>query len=106
MIEHKTGNWEQGMEEHAAVKEIEAALREIKEAAIDDGKGMEDHMGVDERPDHGGRLRAAADYLRKAREDIAHGEDDAFANRLRERSYRHIDEALRNVQAAMHANHY
>lgn len=106
MLEHRPGNWEQSIDERNAEREIEAALREIKEAAIDDGRGIDDHGPVDERADRGGRLHKAEDYLRQAREDIAHGEDDAFANRLRERSFRHIDAALENVHRAMHSLHF
>ena len=86
-----------------AEREIEKALTEIKEASIDDHKGFDDHPVVDERPDHGGRIQGAIDFLKKAREDIAHGEDDAFANRLRERSYRHIDIAIDNLERAKHS---
>ena len=107
MLEHRPGNWEQSMDERAAEREIEAAIHEIKEASIDDGRDINEHSGIEERADRGGRLHAAEDYLRRAREDIAHGEDnDVFANRLRERSFRHIDAAMDAVHRAMHAFHY
>ena len=103
LIDHKAGNWVQGMDEHAAVSEIDAAMKEIREASIDDGKRADDHPQLEERPDHMGRLHEAMDFLKKAREDIAHGEDDQFGNRLRDRSYKHIDKAMENVKRATHA---
>src|SRR5579862_7810100 len=72
MIEHRPGNWQQTVDEIEAVHRIDAAIGEIKKAAIEDGKNLEDHPAVDERNDHDGRLHVALDFLRKARKDISH----------------------------------
>src|SRR5579859_586234 len=72
MIEHRPGNWQQTVDEVEAVRRIDAAINEIKKAAIDDGKNLEDHPPVDERNEHDGRLHVALDFLRKARQDVAH----------------------------------
>src|ERR1051325_6562517 len=45
-------------DEHQAIREIDAAIHEIKQAAIDDGKAIADHQPVD-RPTWGGRLQRA-----------------------------------------------
>src|ERR1700748_3322441 len=87
MIQHRPGNWEQTVDEVEAVRRIDAAIGEIKKAAIEDGKNIEDHPRVDERNDHSGRLHAALDYLRKARQDIGHDEDNRFAQGLQARAY-------------------
>src|SRR5579871_3067493 len=71
MIQHRPGDWAQTVDETEAVRRIDAAINEIKKAAIWDGKDIEDHPHVDERPDHPGRLHAALDFLRKARQDIS-----------------------------------
>src|ERR1700733_8481528 len=61
-------------DERRAVKEIDDAIHQIKEAAIDDGKDVNDHPAVD-RPTWGDRLDRALELLGKARADIAEEED-------------------------------
>jgi hypothetical protein len=94
LIEHRPGDWQQSVDEVESVHRIDAAINEIKHAAIDDGKNIADHPRVDERNDHRGRIHEAIDYLRKARADISSGEDNAFANGLRDRAIQHIDGAI------------
>ncbi len=103
MIEHRPGNWDRTVDEVQAVKEIDAAINEIKKAALDDGKNINDHPRVDEHPDHAGRLHDAMDFLRKARKDISQDEDNKFAQGLQGRAYMHIDGALDAVKRAIHA---
>ena len=103
MIEHRPGNWTQTTDEVEAVRRIDAAIAEIKKAAIDDGKNLEDHPKVDEKNDHDGRLHVAIDFLRKARQDISHDEDNKFAQGLQMRAYEHIDGAIAAVKKAIHA---
>ena len=103
MIEHRPGNWVQTQDEIEAVRRIDAAIGEIKKASIEDGKNLADHPPVDERGDHFGRLHAALDYLRKARQDISHDEDNAFAQGLQARAYGHIDGAIGAVKRAIHS---
>src|ERR1700753_180485 len=78
MIQHRPGNWEQTVDEIEAVRRIDAAIGEIRKASIEDGKTREDPPPVDERADHPGRLHAALDFLRKARQDVSHDEDNRF----------------------------
>ncbi len=103
MIEHRPGNWERTVDEVEAVKQIDAAIGEIKKASIEDGKNLEDHPPVDEKNDHNGRLHEAADFLRKARQDISHDEDNKFAQGLQARAYMHIDNAINATKRAIHA---
>ena len=103
MIEHRPGNWVQSMDEQEAVRRIDKAIGEIKRASIEDGKNLEDHPPVDEHSDHAGRLHAALDFLRKARQDISHDEDNRFAQGLQARAYGHIDGAIDAVKRAIHA---
>jgi hypothetical protein len=97
MIEHRPGNWER------TVDEMEAVIGEIKKAAIDDGKNVDDHLPVDEPNEHNGRLHVSVDYLKKARQDIARDEDNLFAQGLQARAYNHIDAAISSVRKAIHA---
>jgi hypothetical protein len=102
MIEHRPGDWARTVDEIEAVNQIDAAIGEIKKAAIEDGKNISDHPNVDELPDHNGRLHAALDFLRKARQDISHDEDNVFAQGLQARSYSHIDAAINATKRAIH----
>jgi hypothetical protein len=103
MIEHRPGNWVQTQDEIEAVRRIDAAINEIKKASIEDGKNLEDHPPVDELADHNGRLHKALEFLRKARQDISHDEDNVFAQGLQARAYGHIDGAIGAVKRAIHS---
>jgi hypothetical protein len=84
-------------EEEHAIREIDAAIGEIKRAAIDDGKNVADHMPVDAHLGHKGRYHKALELLDRAHHDISEKEDDQFAHGLRHRALQHIDEAHRIV---------
>ena len=94
MIEHRPGDWAQTADEGEAVRQIDAAINDIKKAAFDDGKNLNDHPPLDDHPDHRGRIHEALQFLRKARADIAREEDNAFADGLRDRAIGHIDGAI------------
>ncbi len=100
MIEHRPGDWVASEDEHAAVRKIDDAIGEIKKAAIDDGKDINDHVKAQEVNEHKGRLGKALEYLRKARADIEKDEDNDFAKGLRKRAFMHIDEAIRLTEKA------
>lgn len=101
MLEHRPGNWKQTNDEMEAVSRIDKAIGEIKKASIDDGKDVSWHPQVDEKPDRPGRLHAAADYLRKAREDVNKEEDNNFAKGLKHRALDHIEAALAATEKAI-----
>ena len=103
MIEHRPGNWERTVDEIEAVRQIDAAIGEIKKASIDDGKNIADHPPVDEPNAHDGRLHVSVDFLKKARQDISHDEDNLFAEGLQLKAYNHIDAAISAVRRAIHA---
>jgi hypothetical protein len=84
-------------EEEHAIREIDAAIGEIKRAAIDDGKNLYDHPPVDAHLGHKGRYHKALELLDRARHDISEKEDDQFAHGLRHRALGHIDAAQRIV---------
>jgi hypothetical protein len=84
-------------EEEHAINEIDRAIEEIKRAAIDDGKNLNDHPPVDARMDRAGRFRRAMELLDQAHNDIAREEDDSSVRGLRNRAIHHIDEAHRIV---------
>lgn len=84
-------------EEKEAIHAIDDAINEIKKAAIDDGKDLNDHPPVDAHIDYAGRLHRAKELLEKARRDISEEEDNSFAQGLQQRAFGHIDRALHEV---------
>jgi hypothetical protein len=85
----------------AAEREIEAAIREIKEAAIDDGKDIKEHVAIDLPIDPAGRYGKAIELLRQTRNDVDHAEDDPLVRQLKHRALEHIDRALEQVDIAI-----
>jgi len=88
-------------EEKEAIHAIDDAISEIKKASIDDGKDLNDHPPVDAGLDHTGRLHRACQLLEKAHQDIAHEEDNGFAQGLQQRAFGHIDRAIHEVDEAI-----
>jgi len=88
-------------EEEDAIHNIDDAIKEIKKAAIDDGKDLNDHPPVDAGMDWPGRLHRALELLNRAHEDIAREEDNQFAQGLQERALGHIDKAHHHVEEAI-----
>lgn len=88
-------------EEKEAIHQINDAIDEIKKAAIEDGKDLDEHPMVDARMDWPGRLHRAMELLDKAHQDIAHEEDNQFAQGLQQRAFEHIDKAKHEVGEAI-----
>ena len=84
-------------DENVAIREIDAAINEIKRASVDDGKPLEDHPAVDVGMVWGDRLHRALELVEKARADVNQEEDNAFANGLKNRAVQHIGEAARFI---------
>ncbi len=84
-------------DENRAIREIDAAIGEIKQAAIDDGKPLEDHPPVDVGLVWGDRLHKALELVETARRDVNQEEDNAFARGLKNRAIGHIDLAARDI---------
>ena len=101
LISHRPGDVRVSVDESAAVNSVNAAINEIKHAAIDDGKSLDDHPPIDEHLDHRGRLHRARELLQKSRNDIAREEDNGAIRGLRDRAVHHIDEALRATDQAI-----
>jgi hypothetical protein len=102
LIEHRPGDSAQTADEEEAVHQIDAAIGDIKKAAIDDGKNINDHPPRDDHPDRRGRIHEALQILRKARADIAREEDNGYADGLRDRAVGHIDGAIGAARRVFH----
>jgi len=101
MLEHQQGDRAGRGAEDVAVLEIEKAMGEIKRAAIDDGKDIHEHSGVDLPVDYPGRLHKALELLRKVHSDVAREEDDPMTRGLRNRAVEHIDGAIHATERAI-----
>jgi len=94
-------NWKVNHEEEKTIKFIEDGIQEINLAAIRDNKDLDDHVGVDDNPNHMGRLNAAMDFLRKAKKDVRRDEDNKFAENLQDKSLHHIRRAIKQLKRAI-----
>jgi hypothetical protein len=101
MLEHRPGDAAVSANEDVAITEIDAAIREIKHAAIDDGKNVNDHPNVDVPGDRPGHLHKALELLRKVHSDVAREEDDPATRGLRDRAVGHIDGAIHATERAI-----
>ena len=82
--------WDEGQ----AIGNVNAAIVDIKQASIDDGKDLDDHPPVDAREPRFGRLHKALAALYAAHADVAREEDNGFARDLKHRALRDIDAAI------------
>jgi hypothetical protein len=96
---HQPGDAKVYEGEDAAIREVEAAIGDIKKAAADDGKDLNDHPNVDVH-EHGSRLLKAIESLKKARADIEGEEDNPDVRDLRHRAFEHIDKAIKGAEHA------
>jgi hypothetical protein len=96
---HQSGDSAVSGDEDVAITEIDAAIKEIKRASIDDGKDLNDHPAVDTR-EHGSRLLKSIETLKKAHGDIDHEEDNPDVRELRRRAVEHIDRAIHAAESA------
>jgi len=93
-------------EDNAAIREIDAAIDEIKRAAIDDGKGLNDPFPMDKHLGPHDRFRKASELLAAAHNDLARAEDVPQARGLRDRAIGHIDAAHHIVDDAWRTAHW
>lgn len=85
-----------------AIDEIDAAIRAIKAAAIDDGKDIHEHMPIDAHIRPTDRFHKAREAGNAALADISHSEDDRFAGGLKHKAAEHIEHANQIVDHIIH----
>ncbi len=96
LLNHHDGG-ELRHEEKEAIHQISDAIDDIKKAAVEDGKDIDEHPPVDARLDYPGRLHRAMELLNKAHQDIEREEDNRFAQGLQQRAFDHIEKARHEV---------
>ena len=87
-------------EDNHAIREIDAAIERIKQAAIDDGKRLGDHPPVDAHLEPRNRFAKANELLFAAHRDLDKAEDVPQSRGLRNDALRHIDAAHNIVDHA------
>jgi hypothetical protein len=95
LLQHRQGDADVKWDESKAIADIDHAIGKIKEAAVDDGKNLDDHPGNDSGDNYKGRLHRALDSLKAAKADVNQEEDNDFAQHLKHR-------ALEDIQSAEH----
>jgi hypothetical protein len=84
-----------------AIEHIDKAIGAIKQAAIMDGKNIQDHVPVDAHLERTGRFHKALELLDKASHDVSGEEDQPDTMGLQQRVIRQIGEARHSVQHAI-----
>lgn len=84
-----------------AVDDIDQAMAEIKRAAIDDGKSLDDHPPIDANVSHRDRLHEIQSLIESAGRDLNAEEDDKKALGWRARAVKDVADAHAFVLAAI-----
>lgn len=100
-LEKVTNNATIDLAQTHAIEHIDKAINDIKQAAIMDGKNVQDHMPVDAHLDSPGRLHTALELLNKAHQDVSSEEDKPDTQGLQMRVIKNIDEAVNSVKHAI-----
>jgi hypothetical protein len=108
-LQKRSGDAQIKWDEAKAIAEIDACIREIKQAAIDDGKDLNEHPKEDAgKLDRKARLHDALRLLKNAHKDISEKEDNSFAKGLRSRAIGHLNKAInfteQGISNAEHRN--
>jgi|SRR5580698_8074687 hypothetical protein len=93
-------------QDNQAIAEIDAAIHDIKAAAIDDGKGIGDHPPLEPHLGWHDRFGHAEDRLKRAHDDIVRSHAMNESPDLRNRALRHIDAAEQIVDQAWRTAHW
>jgi hypothetical protein len=91
-------------DQRAAVDEIDRAISEAKQAAIDDGKNIDDHPPIDRGLGWEGRFRKAMELLDAASRDLSFEEDNRNASAWRGAAMHNVQNAKDYVARAMRAS--
>jgi len=93
-------------DDDAAIREIDAAIDEIKKASINDGKGANDPYHIDASLSPHDRFRKANELLFSAHNDLSRAEEVPSSRGLRDRAIGHVDRAHQIVDAAQRTSHW
>lgn len=100
-LQRRHGDHDVKWDESKAIGDIDAAIHKIKEAAIDDGKNIDDHPPQDANEPYNGRLHHALESLKAAHADVDKAEDNDYARHLKHRALQDIDSAIHRTREAL-----
>jgi hypothetical protein len=100
-LTYKPGSHRVDADEQRAADEITAAIEEIRAAAVDDGKPLEERMAPDAGWTRTDRLHHVMQLLDKAREDCREHESNGYVKDTRHQAVHHIDLARKAVKKAI-----
>jgi hypothetical protein len=100
-LEHRPGDAAVSGQEDVAITEIDRAINEARRAAADDGMNTANRPPADAALNRAGRLHHAAEFLHKAKDDVAREEDNPETRPLRNAVVMHIDAAIRATDRAI-----
>jgi hypothetical protein len=101
-LEHRPGDAAVSGDEDVAIVEVDRAINEAKKAAYEDGQNTAYQPPPDATLNRTGRLHQAAQYLHRAKDDVAREEDNPESRDLRHAVVMHIDQAIRATDRAIH----
>lgn len=101
LLEQNEGWGRVAADKERAVGEIDRAIEELRHAAMDDGRNPDQHPPVDMHWAPRDRIQRAIAALSSARDNIRMEEANPAARDMRNRAFRHIDEAQRALHHAM-----
>ena len=88
-------------EDNKAIRQIDAAINDIKAASIDDGKSLNDPFPIDGHLTPQNRFVKANELLYAAHQDLSRAEDVPQSRGLRNRAIMHVDQAHNTVDQAV-----
>lgn len=102
LLSHETASGSVDATKTAAIAQIDAAIAELKKAAIDDGKNLNDHPAIDASFTWSNRYVKALETLAKVRSDLKSQEDNPEVRAFHFAFLFHVDEAYILVEKLAH----
>ena len=100
-LERRGGGSDLKWDEHIAIGAIDAAIRDLRIAAMDDGKNLQNHPPIDVQLGYAGHLHRALELLRQAERDCRGEEDNGSARNPQAGAIGHIREAIRFTEQGL-----
>ena len=101
LLERPAGAADVKWDEKMAIGEIDAAIKEARDARVDDGVPMTEHPPIDSKMVYRDRLREAQKLLGDSAKDLDEKEDNAWAKKDRKQAVEHVRRAEKEVREAM-----
>jgi hypothetical protein len=101
LLERPAGAADVKWDEKMAIGEIDAAIKEARDARIDDGVPATEHPPIDNKMVYKDRLREAMKLLGDSAKDLDEKEDNAWAKKDRKQAVDHVRRAEKEVREAV-----